>query len=421
MISIELNRKINFYLTSLLAFFTPIHPKILPLFIGLIVINWVINPSNIKRSFKNLTANYALLASVILYLLYIIGMLYTTDLNFGLKVLETKLSLLLLPLVYSAYIITTKEKLQEYLKYFVYGCATYAIICLSYACYAFYKPVYTDLYGVMYDLGSNYFYYSYLSLFFHPSYSAMFCVLSLLIIVVGLKKKLITMNWKIVLLIGLFFIFIFLLSSKAGWISLFLLFVYIFTLLIKLKKVAQILYITFPVLIVFLVLNVYFTPNFSQRLPQIDKIVEAITGKSQNDEATTTGSDTNTARVFIWKASYELFLEHFLVGNGTGDAKEILLEKYKEKQMTTELKYELNSHNQFLTTSIYIGIGGLVVLLFMLLYPLMLSIKQKNYILTGFIVLLIINLMFESMFEKQAGLVFYAFFNTLLCSSFSNE
>lgn len=417
MISLKLNHQINFYLTSLLAFFTPIYSKILPVFIILLVVNWLINPTNIKLSLKNLKSNYVLLASIGLYLLYVIGMSYSSNLGFGTKVLETKLSLLVLPLVYAAYIDVTKEKINTYLKYFVFGCIFYVIICFGYATYAYFKPVYTDLYGVLYDLGFNYFYYEYLSVFFHPSYTAMYTVFTLFIIVEALKQRVLQFNWKILIIIILLTLFVLLLSSKAGWVTLFLVGIYSFKLLLKSKKIAQIFYIAIPVMLFFLMLNVYFSPNFSQRLPQFDSIIKAITGKDKDNNIVTTGTDGNASRIFIWKASTHLFTQNWLTGLGTGDAKDELMKEYKTRGMTTEYEIALNSHNQFLSTAIAIGVLGLLILLLMLFYPFIISIKQHNYIIIGFTVLILINLMVESMFETQAGLVFYAFMNTILCAT----
>ncbi len=415
MISIKLNHQINFYLTSLLAFFTPIYSKVLPVFIVLLVINWLINPTNIKLSLKNLKSNYVLLASIALYLLYVIGMSYSSNLSFGAKVLETKLSLLILPLIYAAYINLTREKINTYLKLFVYGCITYALICLSYATYAYYKPLYIDLLnGFSFNFGANYFFYSYLSLFFHPSYTAMYSVFALSIIVISIQKKHIIVNLKIVLSIIVLTVFILLLSSKAGWVGLFLLGFYSIIILIIRKKWIQIFYFTIPITILFLVFNVYYTPNVSQRLPQVENIKKAITEKDENNTKVTTSADGNASRIFIWKASYDLFLENFLLGTGTGDSKEKLLEKYLEREMTTEYNNQLNSHNQYLTTSISLGIVGLLIFLFGLLYTFIKALKRQKLIIASFIVLISINFLFESMFETQAGLVFYAFINTML-------
>lgn len=417
MISLKLNHQINFYLTSLLAFFTPIYSKILPVFIVLLVINWLINPSNIKLSLKNLKSNYVLLASIGLYLLYVIGMSYSSNISFGAKVLETKLSLLVLPLVYAAYIDVTKEKINTYLKYFVFGCIFYAIICFVYATYAYFKPVYVDLYGYPYYLGFNYFYYAYLSVFFHPSYTSMYSVFGLWIIIIGLLRKDIALNWKSISGIIFLSVFILLLSSKAGWIALFLIIIFSLGSLIVAKKIIQILYFLVPIIGFFLIFNVYNTSSYSDRLPKFENIIKAFTEKDENNKKVTTSTDGNASRIFIWKASTHLFTQNWLTGLGTGDAKDELMKEYKNRGMTTEYEIALNSHNQFLSTAIAIGILGLLILFLMLFYPFILSIKQHNYIIIGFTVLILINLMVESMFETQAGLVFYAFMNTILCAT----
>jgi O-antigen ligase len=420
-ISLKLNHQINFYLTCLLAFFTPIYSKILPLFIVLLVINWLINPSNIKLSFKNLKHNPVFLVSILLYLMYLLGMTYTSNTNFGLKVLETKLSLLVLPLVYAAYIDVTKEKINSYLKYFVYGCILYALICFGYATYAYFKPVYVDLYGYPYYLGFNYFYYTYLSVFFHPSYSSMFSVFGLWIIIIGLLREDISLNWKSILAILFLSVFILLLSSKAGWLALFLIILFSLGSLFVAKKIIQILYILVPIIGFFLIFNVYNTSSYSDRLPKFENIIKAFTEKDENNKEVTTSEDGNASRVFIWKASSHLFSQNWVTGVGTGDAKDELMEEYKKRGMTTEYEIALNSHNQFLSTAIAIGVLGLLVLFLMLFYPFILSFKQHNYIIIGFTVLVLINLLVESMFETQAGLVFYAFMNTILSVTLVNK
>ncbi|MEZ5198704.1 MAG: hypothetical protein R2764_20660 [Bacteroidales bacterium] len=53
-------------------------------------------------------------------------------------------------------------------------------------------------------------------------------------------------------------------------------------------------------------------------------------------------------------------------------------------------------------------------LLITLLFPFIMAIKKKHAIFLLFIMLFSFNLLFESMLERQAGVVFYAFFNGLL-------
>ncbi|MGE0561440.1 MAG: O-antigen ligase family protein [Flavobacteriales bacterium] len=380
---------------------------------------WVINPTNIKQSYKTLSSNLVLSATAILYLMYLIGMLYSSNLGFGGRVLETKMSLIILPIIYSAYINVTKEKLHYYLKLFVYGCIVYALICFTYATYAYFLPLEIDLgNGYTFNYGANYFYYYYLSVFFHPSYTAMYSVFALAIIVFGIKKELIQFNWKTTLTIILLTIFVLLLSSKAGWITLFLLCLYVFYLLISKKKIIQTLYFIVPITIAFLVFNVYYTPLVSQRLPDVKAITNVVAEKNEKNEVVTTSKDGNAARILIWKASVELFVNNFLIGTGTGDSKDELLKIYLKNGMTIEHENKLNSHNQYLTTAISLGIVGLGMMLITFIFPFYLSIRDKNYIISAFLILVSFNLLFESMYETQAGLVFYAFFNTLLCSTF---
>jgi O-antigen ligase len=73
----------------------------------------------------------------------------------------------------------------------------------------------------------------------------------------------------------------------------------------------------------------------------------------------------------------------------------------------------LNVHNQYIETLIGQGIIGLLWLLSILLLPLIISIKEKKIFFIGFIIITGINLFFESMFNTQAGVIFFAFFYSL--------
>ncbi|MBK8368984.1 MAG: hypothetical protein IPL10_16770 [Bacteroidetes bacterium] len=186
MMTEQLNKRVHVVLTTLLAFFIPIA---LPILIVLLSLNWLINISNVKISVRAIKHNTALTLMIVLYALYLVGLIYSSNFKVAGEVLETKFSFFILPLVYAAYTNETKLQLSNYLKSFIFGCITYAMLCFAYATYAFYKPVYTDLYGVLYDLGSNYFYHSYLSSVFHPSYASMYAVVALFSIYYLYKKS----------------------------------------------------------------------------------------------------------------------------------------------------------------------------------------------------------------------------------------
>ena len=78
--------------------------------------------------------------------------------------------------------------------------------------------------------------------------------------------------------------------------------------------------------------------------------------------------------------------------------------------------HELNSHNQFITTIVSVGIIGLVLLLAYFIIPLVFWIINKKFDVVYFTFLLTVglNAMFESLFETQKGIIFFCFFNSLL-------
>ena len=80
------------------------------------------------------------------------------------------------------------------------------------------------------------------------------------------------------------------------------------------------------------------------------------------------------------------------------------------------IKHELNAHNQFSDTIIAVGLIGLILLISFYLSPIYLWFKNRNFDIVFFSLLLIIafNSLFESIFERQMGIMFFVFFYFLL-------
>lgn len=77
---------------------------------------------------------------------------------------------------------------------------------------------------------------------------------------------------------------------------------------------------------------------------------------------------------------------------------------------------EYNAHNQFSDTIIAVGVMGLILLITFFIYPIFLWIKNKNFDIVFFSLLLIVafNSLFESVLERQMGIMFFVFFYFLL-------
>ena len=85
------------------------------------------------------------------------------------------------------------------------------------------------------------------------------------------------------------------------------------------------------------------------------------------------------------------------------------------------LDSDYNSLNQFLETAVGQGLIGLSVLLFWFIIPFIQAVKRKDMVIISFLIVVGINLLFESMFNRIAGVVFIAFFYNFLVSFYVEE
>jgi O-antigen ligase len=99
------------------------------------------------------------------------------------------------------------------------------------------------------------------------------------------------------------------------------------------------------------------------------------------------------------------------LGYGVGDAKKILIDTFKEKNIPFSGN-KWNFHNQYLQSWTEVGILGVLLLMFMLLRPFF--EKGQHPLFLIFLGLTLIGFMTESMLERQSGVVFFAFMYPLL-------
>lgn len=409
------NDRTHFFIALIIAFLIPVYPVIVPPFIVLLVLNWLMEPQKIIGGIKGLLQNKSLLMMPLLYLLYAIGVIYSADVAEGGHILERKLSLLILPLIFSARIQHTRENINTYLKAFIVGCIASGIIYIAAAFYAYLKPVYVMIDGAEYDIGLSNFYYAHLSPLIHPSYIALYFDFALFAVFYLTVKNEIRLNWKWYIAVLFMCVFVLLLSSKAGWIGLFLVAGYVCMQLLISKRWLASVAIAAVLAGLFYVFNIS-APAYSQRLTSATRVVAS--SVTASEEKLEQSNDGTASRILVWKAAIDLIREDPLIGKGTGDAKEAMLQKYKEKGMMVEYDHKLNSHDQYLNTGVGLGIPGMILLLACLLLPLYRAVMGKQIILIAFILLCGMNFLFESMLETQSGVMFYAFFNTIFCFSY---
>jgi O-antigen ligase len=113
-----------------------------------------------------------------------------------------------------------------------------------------------------------------------------------------------------------------------------------------------------------------------------------------------------------------LITEHPFFGVGTGDLKEELVKKYEAYHYDYGIRTRLSPHNQFLHTAVILGIFGVLSLALLLGSAFMLAWKNRDWVYLLFVFLVFLNCMTESILERQAGILFFGFVNSLFASRY---
>lgn len=126
-------------------------------------------------------------------------------------------------------------------------------------------------------------------------------------------------------------------------------------------------------------------------------------------------------RFEFWKAAIGIIKENPLTGVGTGDAKIAYAEQYDKMNSTLAENYRLRAHNQYLAVAVSTGIIGLLIFISSLFYPIIKNRLWFDYLYITFFLIATISMFAEDTLETQAGITFFAFFNSLLLFAKSNN
>lgn len=142
---------------------------------------------------------------------------------------------------------------------------------------------------------------------------------------------------------------------------------------------------------------------------------ESLLPGHQNRVLATFEAGKKDARVGIFESSVNAIKESPLTGQGVGDYEETLHEQYAEDEQTFTGK-DFNAHNQYAETLLAVGVVGLLLLLAYLLLPLVCAVGRKKVFwqVLFFTGVVLFNLLFESMLERQMGMLFIGFFFALM-------
>lgn len=123
-----------------------------------------------------------------------------------------------------------------------------------------------------------------------------------------------------------------------------------------------------------------------------------------------------TMRPYFWSAALGCIREHPLTGVGTGDVQQEMNKMYDKIHSPLHTEWHKRPHNQFLTITVALGLIGLAVFVFSLLWPIFFLKNNFHALWYPFFILAMGSFLLEDTLESQAGLTFFSFFNALFLS-----
>jgi len=120
-----------------------------------------------------------------------------------------------------------------------------------------------------------------------------------------------------------------------------------------------------------------------------------------------------TMRLYFWKAAWHVVKLQPVFGVGTGDVQSAMNQAYQSTSSPLNEMWHKRPHNQFLTVAVALGVLGLFIFVFSLIYPAWVFRKNLPALYWTFLFVAIVSFFVEDTLETQAGQTFFAFFNSL--------
>lgn len=340
-----------------------------------------------------------------LFLMSMVGIVYSNEVGEGFAELQKKSALLLFPLIFGMSAIITPVVFKRTLAAFTLSTALGCLICIINGVYILLKNGTTDyLYGYNLVVLKN----------MQPFLLGLCCLLSLL----HLLNKLVQCRAngetfkKADIPVAIFlFIFLFLLGNRNVLIAMSGFFIF-YSYKLILRTVNRLLLISLlGFLFIFAVCVNPYLHNQWNDLTDFSK-----ENNIQLDSGETLGRawGGKTIRLTIWKCSQDIIKRHWIAGVGTGDAQAALQEAYEKRKFYFASRYNTyNAHNQYIQETVAHGIIGLLIFLACICMPFLMCLREKgNTLYALFILCFALLCVTESMLELNKGIIWYSFFNS---------
>ena len=440
------SNKLYFYLLVCCSIGIALQLVIYKIAVIVLLFTWITG-LDFKNKLRILHTNPYAVSLIVFYMLYAISILWSENISFALTDLLLKSPIFIIPLIVATREKISKRKLNIIL--FVFACS---ILALNFGNLINSYFNYLDSHKI------SDFYYEKLTVNMNSAYQAMFSCFSIVIFIYLFAREKFINRWAAYFAVAFQLILILLIASRMQIIIITLLTpVYILSYYYKKKKIS--LGLLYVILIFIAVKFIVETPSsLNVRYKQTVFHIKNIGADNSRSDA----------RKYIWEEALGLIKDNWVIGLGIGDAKDDLLECYVrssetsrvtqindnsktvkvltkesiknkisyEKQVlryakrtikTRKNRYEdfilakYNYHSQYLQTFATIGFAGFSLLLLLLVIPFIKALKKNEYLVASFFLIIAASFLTESILERQAGVIFVAFFYSLLVCIFNQN
>lgn len=327
---------------------------------------------------------------LLFFLILVIGLMHSTDVELGLRQLETSLSLIGVPIMIYYLDSFSKEKLTSTFYAFAGGAFTSSMICLINALISFSQT----------GQWSVFFFNNFTEIIdSHPTYFAYYLIFVITygfyLLYYELPKR---WTFLTVALIVFFFLILLLTSGQTAFISVLLIFSFFVSKYLLEQKTKRTSLVA--VLVLLLLVSMFSLVTLFQKNDEFRSL------SNQNDY---------WERIELWQSAIHASTNP-LIGVGTGDYNLILNEYYRTHSMPHFADENLNSHDQFVQLYFSNGIIGLLAFLLILGRPLYISVKSQNLLGILLYFPFLIYGVTEVFLGRYQGVVFLSFVHQILIS-----
>lgn len=390
---IQIEQVYEYLLAAALACFC-FAPKSISLFAVLLVLFTAIQ---VVRKTMKFVFSPVLLTFVLLYLAYAVGILFTDHMGDALGYLEKKLVLVLFPLLFS-FRFQRQLDLRPITLGLILGTIVVTVLSVIHG---------IRVYQLTHDFNNSFGSTNY-SYIHHPTYFAAIATITLLMVREGVRNKWKGFNyWTLVsyfLLTCANLLFCFSFAS----LLFFLLLITVILIVYFYKRLPRTLFMVVVVLLPIIPVAAYYG-NIHVQI-EVDNAKNDLTAYIQNPdlifEKVRSNPSGNQTRLLMWTVSTQEFLEHPM-GSGTANFDDKLGKRLRDKGLDDYAALNYNPHNQFLQVAVEIGVLGLLIFLSIFVGYFSMAKKYRFGLLFWLTLNLAFNCLFESMFQRQSGIVFY--------------